>query len=41
MFFSFICYGVYAALAFMAYGVVNAPGLEAEALKAAQEGGGK
>ncbi len=36
MLFSFICYGVYAALAFMAYGVVNAAGLEDEALKLAQ-----
>ena len=36
MFFSFICYVIYAFLAFQAYGIVNAPGLEGEALKAAQ-----
>jgi MFS family permease len=36
MFFSFICYALYAVLAFQAYGIVNATGLEGEALKAAQ-----
>lgn len=36
MFFSFICYALYAGMAFWAYGVVNATGLEGEALKAAQ-----
>ena len=36
MFFSFICYAIYAFLAFQAYGIVNAPGLEGDALKAAQ-----
>lgn len=36
MFFSFICYALYAFLAFQAYGIVNASGLEGEALKAAQ-----
>lgn len=37
MFFSFICYALYAFLAFQAYGIVNAEGLEGEALKAAQK----
>ena len=36
MFFSFICYAAYAGLAFMAYGVVNAEGLEGQALLDAQ-----
>jgi len=36
MFFSFICYALYAFLAFQAYGVVNAEGLSGEALKTAQ-----
>ena len=34
--FSFICYALYAFLAFQAYGVVNAEGLSGEALKTAQ-----
>ena len=37
MIFSFVCYVIYSALALKAYGMVNAPGLEGEALKAAQE----
>lgn len=37
MFFSFICYALYAFLAFQAYGIVNAEGLEGDALKAAQK----
>jgi MFS family permease len=36
MFFSFICYALYAILAFQAYGIVSAEGLTGEALKAAQ-----
>ncbi len=36
MFFSFICYALYAVLAFQAYGVVNAEGLSGESLKSAQ-----
>ena len=36
MFFSVICYGLYAWLAFQAYSIVNAPDLAGEALKAAQ-----
>jgi len=36
MLFSFVCYGAYALLAFRAYGIVNAPGLDAVALKEAQ-----
>ena len=36
MVFSFICYAAYAVLAFMAYGTVNAEGLEGQALKEAQ-----
>ena len=36
MIFSFVCYVIYAALALKAYGMVNATGLEGEALKAAQ-----
>ncbi len=36
MFFSFICYAGYAFMAFLAYGVVNEPGLEGAALEAAQ-----
>ena len=36
MFFSFICYALYAFLAFQAYGVVNADGLSGDALKAAR-----
>ena len=36
MIFSFICYGIYAFLAFQAYGIVKVTGLEGEALKAAQ-----
>ena len=36
MFFSFICYALYAFLAFQAYGIVSAEGLTGEALKAAQ-----
>ena len=37
MIFSFVCYVIYSALALKAYGMVNVPGLEGEALKAAQE----
>ena len=37
MIFSFICYGIYAFLAFQAYGIVKVTGLEGEALKAAQK----
>jgi len=37
MLFSFVCYAAYAILAFQAYGIVNAPGLEGEALKTAQQ----
>lgn len=37
MVFSFVCYAAYAFLAFKAYGVVNAEGLEGDALKAAQQ----
>ena len=36
MLFSFICYALYAFLAFQAYGVVNEEGLTGEALKTAQ-----
>jgi MFS family permease len=36
MIFSFVCYALYALLAFQAYGVVMAEGLEGDALKAAQ-----
>lgn len=36
MIFSFVCYALYAFLAFMAYGVVTAEGLEGEALTSAQ-----
>ncbi|MBT3668454.1 MAG: MFS transporter [Opitutae bacterium] len=36
MFFSFICYALYAVLAFQAYGVVTAEGLTGDALKTAQ-----
>jgi MFS family permease len=36
MFFSFICYALYAVLAFQAYGVVTAEGLSGDALKEAQ-----
>ncbi|MFN4872331.1 MAG: MFS transporter [Akkermansiaceae bacterium] len=36
MLFSFVCYAAYAFLAFTAYGIVNAAGLEGEALVAAQ-----
>ncbi len=36
MIFSFVCYAAYAAFAFMAYGTVNAEGLEGQALKDAQ-----
>ena len=36
MFFSFVCYALYAVLAVQAYVIVNATGLEGEALKAAQ-----
>ena len=36
MFFSFICYAIYAAMALQAYGVVNADGLEGDALAAAR-----
>ena len=36
MIFSFICYALYAILAFQAYGVVMAEGLEGDALSAAQ-----
>ena len=36
MVFSFICYALYAFLAFQAYGVVSAEGLSGDALKAAQ-----
>ena len=36
MLFSFVCYALYAVLAFQAYGIVNAEGLEGESLKAAQ-----
>lgn len=36
MFFSFICYALYAILAFQAYGIVSAEGLTGDALKAAQ-----
>ena len=36
MIFSFICYALYALLAFQAYGVVSAEGLTGDALKAAQ-----
>lgn len=36
MFFSFICYAIYAAMALQAYGVVNADGLEGDALTAAR-----
>lgn len=39
MIFSFVCYGVYAALALMAYSKVNAAGLEGESLAAAQAAG--
>jgi len=41
MFFSFICYAGYAAMALMAYNVVSVPGLEGAALVAAQEQGVK
>lgn len=41
MLFSFVCYAIYAALALMAYGVVNAAGLEGTALATAQETGWK
>lgn len=36
MVFSFVCYALYALLAFRAYGTVNAEGLEGQALKDAQ-----
>jgi len=36
MFFSAICYAIYAFMAMRAYGIVNAEGLEGDALKAAQ-----
>jgi len=36
MFFSFICYALYALLAFQAYGVVNEDGLSGDALKTAR-----
>ena len=36
MLFSFICYAIYAAMALQAYGVVNADGLEGDALTAAR-----
>lgn len=36
MFFSFICYAIYAAMALYAYGVVNADGLVGDALTAAR-----
>ena len=36
MVFSFVCYALYALLAFQAYGTVNAEGLEGQALKDAQ-----
>ena len=36
MFFSFVSYVIYAGMAMKAYAIVNAPGLEGEALKAAQ-----
>lgn len=36
MLFSFVCYAAYAFMAFTAYGIVNAAGLEGEALAAAQ-----
>ena len=36
MVFSFVCYAAYAILAFMAYGTVNAEGLDGQALKDAQ-----
>jgi len=39
MFFSFVCYGVYAFLALQAHGAVNVAGLEGEALLAAQRKG--
>jgi MFS family permease len=39
MIFSFICYGAYAFLALRAHAAVNAPGLEGEALLAAQRSG--
>jgi MFS family permease len=37
MFFSFICYAAYAALALKAYGIVHAAGLQGDALKVAQK----
>lgn len=39
MIFSFVCYAIYAVLALMAHGAVNAGGLEGEALSAAQSKG--
>jgi MFS family permease len=39
MIFSFICYGIYAALALTAYGIVKAPGLEGQLLLDAQKSG--
>lgn len=39
MFFSFACYAIYAVLALSAYGVVNAAGLQGDALIAAQKKG--
>lgn len=39
MFFSFVCYAVYAALALMAHGAVNVEGLEGQALLDAQAKG--
>lgn len=39
MFFSFVCYAVYAGLALMAHGTVNAEGLEGTALEEAQAKG--
>ena len=36
MLFSFVCYALYAVLAFQAYGIVTAEGLAGDALKAAQ-----
>ena len=39
MIFSFVCYAIYAGLALLAYGAVNAAGLEGESLIAAQAKG--
>lgn len=38
MIFSFLCYALYATIALRAYGMVNAAGLEGDALKTAQAG---